>query len=276
MSTPITPAATPNFPTSLTVPSNGDPLLADVFQANVEQPVLDGIGAARLALLGGGVRRRVICTSNTSLVIQPMGAVVATVGGVTSVVAHSVATTLNPLTAVTLAANTRYWVYAQLSGTPATLAFIISTDAPTTPGLAYRTGDASALYVSTFHTDGSSNIVLYSQSDNQYDFAEPGSTGTAILTAGNATVSTVVSFDAKVPTGISKATIRASYSSTVVTVIQVLSNSGSSALLSNETTNTGTGTDAHFSTSTVGGLSVQYLVGDAAATLSLHLTGFTL
>jgi hypothetical protein len=167
-------------------------------------PIQNGVEAARLASLGGGVQRRVVCTANNSLVIQPLGVVVATVGGTTWAVPHSVATTIDPSALVALAANTRYWVYAQLSGSPAVIGFIVSTDAPQTPGLYYRTGDTSALFVSTFYTDDAANILTYCQSglDFLYEARTAnggGVRGNIMLDGGTQTVATAVNYSAALP-----------------------------------------------------------------------------
>lgn len=206
MSQIVTPPAVPNFPPSLNIPTNGDGLDAAVFKLGVEDPLQAGVEAARLAVLGGGIRRRVVCASNSSLTVYPIGTVVATVGGTTWAVPHSVATVLDPSALVSLANNTRYWVYAQLSAAnPPVLNFIISTDAPTTPGLAYRTGDASSLYVSTFATDSSSNIIKYDQDDSHFTFnnryaAGGGVKGNHVVDNDSSLGPTTVSVASCVPT----------------------------------------------------------------------------
>lgn len=221
MASPQNPSATPTFPTTIAPPANGDPLDAQQLNLDVETPIQNGVEAARLLLRGGGLKRRVRCTGNTSMVIQPLGAVMASVGGVWSVVAHTVATTIDPSALVALAPNTRYWVYAKLSAGPS-LSFIINTIAPDI-GLSYQQSDESALLISTFSTLGA-NIRPYVQNGNQYKYSDIG-TG-VILNAGSAMVLTDVPFGVTVPiSGWTQVQLAARWQSTVAGQINVTMNS---------------------------------------------------
>lgn len=212
MSIAITPSATPGFvsPTAgLSVPVNGDALDATFMKTSVEQPLLDATEAARLNILGGGMRRRVLGSSATSLTIQPLGAVtVETTPGVWTTVAMTVAATINPTTVfgAAFAADTRYWLYATISA--GVIAWHISTTAPDAL-LHFKTGDTSKLYVSTFITRDMGVLVAYKQSDNYYtyvDFATGAVHGNKVLSYGTAAVATSITLSPlAIPVGASEA-----------------------------------------------------------------------
>lgn len=174
MTTPLTPSTTPTFPASITVPNNGDPLDASQLQTDVEVPLQNGVEAARLLTYGGGVRWRVKCSSNTVLNVYPLGGVVATVAGVWTTKALTTTSTINPSAlAGALAADTRYYVYVSIVA--GVITFSVSTTAPDA-GLFYKTGDTSAMFVSTFITDDVPNILRYSQSNREYIYSDYTST----------------------------------------------------------------------------------------------------
>lgn len=208
MSIAITPSATPGFvsPTAgLSVPVNGDALDATFLKTSVEQPLLDATEAARLNILGGGMRRRVLGTSSTSLTIQPLGAVIVeTSAGVWATVGMSLASTINPTTVfgAALGADTRYWLYATISA--GVLAWHISTTAPDA-GFRYKTGDTSKMYVSTFITESTGALVPYKQSENYFEYLSfplGGVHGNKVLSSGIATVVTAVTLSTlAVPAG---------------------------------------------------------------------------
>lgn len=208
MSIAILPSAAPAFispATGMTVPVNGDPLDATFMKTSVEQPVLDATEAARMNLIGGGVRRRVLGTSATSLTIKGLGAVtVETAAGVWTTVAVPTSVTIDP-TAVfgaALVADTRYWVYATI--TAGALAWHVSTTAPDA-GFRFKTGDTSKMYVSTFITGNAAAFVAYKQSENYYeyvDFALGAVHGNKVLSSGIALVTTSVNLSTlAVPSG---------------------------------------------------------------------------
>ena len=198
---PITPSGAPLFPSTQNSPANGDPLDATQLRNDIEVPFLDGIEGARLLLYGGGFYPRVKATSNTVMVIQPMGAVIAKVGTDWQVVAHTVATTIDPQTLAggAFAANTRYYVYVNLFA--GVITWSVSTTAPDA-GYRYKTGDEQYQFVTTFYTDTGPNLIPYTQSGKTY-LTKKFSPATVQLSGGNATVPTAVSFSAYVPTNAS-------------------------------------------------------------------------
>lgn len=197
------PSSTPTFPATISPPYDGDPLSATQLRVDDLTPLQNGVEAARLLLYGGGIRRRVVCTSNTSMVIQPLGAVLVTVTGTWTVVADTSSHSLNPTTlAGSLAANTRYWVYVAIVA--GSLVFSASTTGPDS-GLFYMTGDTSKLYVSTFYTDASANVLQYVQNDREYTYESRtavggGTYGNLMLDGGTSTSYSAEPYTAAVPT----------------------------------------------------------------------------
>ncbi len=190
MGAPQSPSATPTFPATITPPANGDNLNATTLNTDVETPLQNGVEAARLLTYGGGIRRRVQCVNGTDLVIQPLGAVVATVAGLNTVVPWtSGAATVTP---GGLANNTRYWVYATAAlsaGAGSPPVFVVSTNAPDA-ALKYSSASSDQMYVSTFYTDGAASIYKYTQNDNEYTYLGAAVIGGPYLLAGgSATVS---------------------------------------------------------------------------------------
>lgn len=198
---PITPSGAPVFPSTQNSPANGDPLDATQLRNDIYVPFLDGIEGARLLLYGGGFYPRVKATSNTVMVIQPMGAAIAKVGPNWRVVAHTIATPIDPLALAggAFAANTRYYVYVNLVG--GVITWSVSTTAPDA-GYRYKTGDEQYQFVTTFYTDLFMNLIPYTQSGKTY-LTKKISPSTQQLSGGNATVPTAVSFSAYVPTNAS-------------------------------------------------------------------------
>lgn len=169
------PATVPTFPATISPPYDGDPLSATQLRVDDLTPLQNGVEAARLLLYGGGIRRRVLCSSNTAMTVQPLGAVLVTVTGVWTVIADVSSHSLNPTTlAGSLANNTRYWVYVAIVA--GVLTFSASTTGPDS-GLFYMTGDTSKLYVTTFYTDASGNVLQYAQNDREYLYESRSATG---------------------------------------------------------------------------------------------------
>ncbi len=210
MGSPQNPSATPTFPATIIPPINGDNLSATDLNVNVETPLQNGVEAARLLTYGGGIRRRVYCSSNTVMVIQPSGAVIAKVAGAWTVVPWTTgAATINP-TALSggLVANTRYWVYATAVLSTGIPVFVVSTNAPDA-ALKYSSATTDQMYVSTFITDVAGDIVLYKQADSIYAYSGLSSTGLGVngnllIDGGHATVATTVASGLAVPSGYSK------------------------------------------------------------------------
>lgn len=184
----LTPASTPTFPATLTAPLNSEGLDATQEQV-LDQALLDGVGAARLLTYGGHIRRRVYCSSDTVMVIQPLGAVVATVAGVNTVVPWtSGAATIDPSAlAGVLAMNTRYWVYATAVLSAGVPVFVVSTNAPDA-GLKYSSATTDQMYVSTFYTNGAASIYKYTQNDNEYTYLGTSVVGGPLLLSGGSAV----------------------------------------------------------------------------------------
>lgn len=199
------PSATPEFPATISPPYDGDPLSATQLRTDDLTPLQNGIEASRMLLYGGGLKRRTTITSNTVMVISPLGAVLANLATKWTTIAHTSPTTINPATlSGGLAANTRYWVYAKIGAGPA-FSFIVSTTAPDT-GLSYMSGDESALWISTFYTDGSSNILTQSQSGFQFWYYSRvafggGAGGNLIYDRASPFGGVTVNYGAVVPSG---------------------------------------------------------------------------
>jgi len=209
MTLPITPSGAPFFPSTQNSPANGDPLDATQLRNDIETPFLDGIEGARLLLYGGGFYPRVKATSNTVMVIQPMGAAIAKVGTNWRVVAHTIATTIDPLALAggAFAANTRYYVYVNLVA--GVITWSVSTTAPDA-GYRYKTGDEQYQFVSTFYTDHVPDLLTYTQSGKTYTYATVTATGGGVrgnilLDAGTAiAITNVVTVGGAIPAGASE------------------------------------------------------------------------
>lgn len=202
---PITPAAAPTFPATQNSPANGDPLDATQLRNDIETPFLDGIEAARLLLYGGGFRRTVSATSNTVMVIQPLGAVVVKVGTAWQTVAHTVATTIDPLALAggAFAPSTRYYVYVSVVANA--IVWSVSTTAPDA-NRRYKAGDEQYQFITTFYTNAAFNLLTYKQDDRQYSYTMRsgtggGTDGNLFLDIGVATFFTTVPLGPSVPSG---------------------------------------------------------------------------
>lgn len=278
MTTPITPASPPTIATSLVGPSDGES--ANALSVNsVFQDLEDDVESFRLLLYGGSIRRRVRGVGNgaAGLLIQPIGAVVVKSSlGVWTVFSNTTLNSLNPTTLTGgLAASTRYWVYGyELAGA---LSFTASTTAPDI-GLKYMTGSETHMYITTFITDGSSNVVTYSQSDNVYTYIEPksppGAGGNLILSGGNAVVVTTVPLGYSVPSQAEAATLRVwlvPAADDTATLAQV----GSTTSFNFSAYNTfGTMGEVHFGIGSVA--SFDYTVGINTSAFSVWAMGFVL
>lgn len=278
MGSPQSPSATPTFPATITPPVNGENLDATALNVNVETPLQNGVEAARLLTYGGGLRRRVKCSDNNTLVIDPMGAVVSSVGAVWTVVPHLTSSTIDPQTlSGGLANNTRYYVYAAISA--GTIVFSVSTTAPDA-GLFYKTGDPTYFFISTFITDNSANIVPYTQSELTFSYGNDGVGGyptpTIVLNAGSAVVSTVVTFGISVPTGAKTAVLFGQINATSAGRYGDIIDAQNSEVYS-RCIDAGTiGGFCNVAMSLANGPSVRYSVSNAASQLTLVVHGFTL
>ena len=213
MPTPITPSASLDIDTSFDGPINGE-LADDTTVNNPFTTLATNDEALRLLTYGGGLRRRVVCTSSTVMDIYPLGAVVVKVAGVWTCVADvgTTPTTKSPTAlAGALAASTRYYVYVSISA--GALTWSASTTAPSV-GLRYKTGDEAYFYVTTFYTDSSAAVLPYTQDDNVYTYSTyksiaTGTDANLFLDRGAATVITSVSIGGSIPTNASAVVIKA-------------------------------------------------------------------
>lgn len=204
MPTPITPPAAPTLNATVNAPNDGE-IANSASLVQFVQPFVDDTEALRLLTYGGGLRRRVACTSNTVLTIQPLGAVVVKPGADWVTLSHSVATIVDPSAlAGVLVANTRYWLYAYYNA--GVIAFSVSTTGPDA-GLRYMTGNTQYFLVSTFWTNAAADIVPYSQTDSEYTYTDASlGDGTQLLNAGAAAVDTDVTLTStSIPTQASRA-----------------------------------------------------------------------
>lgn len=280
MTLPITPAGAPVFPSTQNSPANGDPLDATQLRNDIETPFLDGIEGARLLLYGGGFRRRVSATSNTVMVIQPLGAVMVKVAGQWQVVTHTVATTINPQTLAggAFAASTRYYVYVNVVA--GAIVWSVSTTAPDA-GLRYKTGDEQYQFITTFFTDSSNNMLLYSQEDSEYLYSDAGAytgvDGNQLMDLGVATVNTNVPFTAglAVPAGASAVLFLAAIGAAGTAQACFIRPAGGNRGLSVQSDGTHAST-AQGWMSLVSGYSFDYLTSNAGAPVNVWALGFRL
>lgn len=273
MTTAITPVIPPVIDTAWVVPSDGETANSLSLQLFV-QPLVNATEGFRQLTYGGGLRRRVSCTSDTNMVIQPMGAVVVqSSSGDWTVFEHSAASTVNPTTiSGGLVAATRFFVYA--FDNAGTLDFVAVTTAPDV-GLRYEVGNPERFLVTTFYVGAAGSILPYSQVDNVYQYLQY-TTQNRVLNAGSATGATTVSLVGPVPSQALICSLKASWTSTVNTVVTVRTTTAASNILVEETTTTGLTSTAFAPHSLIDGLQVDYLVGNAAAALTLHVAGFTM
>lgn len=169
--------------------------------------------------------------------------------------------------------KTRFGSYTPAALTPTTRYWLVCHDEG---GVAVLSHSAifSELHFSTFMSDENAKIVSYSQSDDHYTYLDY-TTQNRILNSGSATVSTQVSLGPYAPEQASEVILRATWSSTTQTVVTVRTATPTNTMTA-ETTTTGFSSTGHFPVSTANGHSVYYLVGNAAAALTLHIAGFTM
>lgn len=208
MSIAVTPSSPPTFASTITAPTAGDGVQSVQLRVEADQKLINSVEAARLGLYGGGIRRRVECSSNTVMNVQPLGSVLVKVAGIWTAKDHSSAINVFDPGGLnlgdTLAADTRYWIYAKISGGAVT--FIRSTTAPDS-GLRYMSGAGGedSEYVTTFYTDPDSNVLTYVQEDAEYLYSarrlDAEGSGNFVLQGGIATIQTTKALGASVPSG---------------------------------------------------------------------------
>lgn len=210
MPTPITPVTPFEITTTVTGPTDGD--LANAASVNNAFTTLQNdVSGFQLLTYGGGLRRRVVASSDTVMDVHPLGAIVVKVAGVWTAIAHTSTTTIDP-SALSggLAASTRYYVYVAIVA--GALTFSVSTTAPDA-GLRYKTGDEQYQFVSTFFTSGAASLIPYTQDDNVYQYdtypaVGGGTDANLFLDRGNAGGVVTVPFNASLPSGASSVLIK--------------------------------------------------------------------
>lgn len=276
MTTPITPVAGTSFPDQLVGPSDGE--AANALSVNsVFQPVENGLNAALLLLKGGGIRRRVKCTDNTHLTIQPLGAILVTVAGIWTTLAHTVASTVSPATiSGGLVASTRYYVYTWNNA--GTVDFIANTTAPDV-GLRYENGNTTREFVTTFITDVGGNVVTYDQNDNVYDYGElipsgGGIDGNLVLdTTSGAASGTITLTTLAVPSGSSNATVYITVRGTAAALIHL--NSPTQGIWQIETTATSVISSYYVPYSLANGNTIDYQAAANTEIGQINVKSFT-
>lgn len=193
----IIPASPPTIAVTVPAPSDGDTANAASL-AQFVQPLENSAEAFRLLTYGGGIRRRVVCVDNNTMTIQPLGAIVVTLGGVWYALVHTTASTVSPTTMAggSLTNSTRYWVYAYSAA--GVLSFVADTTGPDV-GLRYKNADTDKQYVTTFYVDSVGTVIPYEQNDNAYFYQDIDNNGNRVLSLGNATVQTTVALGNETP-----------------------------------------------------------------------------
>lgn len=277
MPTNIVPAAIPSIVTTLPAPNDGE-IANSASLTQFVTPLVDDTEAFRQLTYGGGMRRKVLVASNTSMTVYPLGAVVLQTAGVWKSYPHTVSSALNPTTLAggVLGASTRYWVYAYDNA--GSLAFTASATAPDA-GLRYMTGDTSYWYVSTFITSAGSDVLLYSQDDNNYELVP--SADTEVLTAGSALGVTAIDTSPVVPAQAVSFWYRGTINATLAGRYANIGDSGVLILNQDYLYDNGTGNStlvskfmrtAHTSYNGV----FSYAVSNAATAISVRILSFQL
>lgn len=275
MPTNIVPNAIPSLITTLPIPNDGE-LANSASLSQFVTPLTDDVEGYRKLTYGGGLRRKVVCDSNTNMVISPLGAVVILVGGVWKVYTHTTASTVDPtVMSGGLAASTAYWVYAYDNA--GTLDFTVSATAPDT-GYRYMSGNGGYFFVSYFSTDGLSNVVKYNQNDLEFRF---GPSGPTVLTGGSAMAVTNIATAPYVPTQATSLRYKALINATVAgRYADILDSSGQdpARIVDNGTIQYERRDEFRLVPYAALGYNgvLAYAVSNAATTLSVDLLGFQL
>lgn len=196
----LTPSANLFFPASLSVPLNGENLDASQEQ-QIDQNLLDGTAAARLALYGSVGNRRVSCADGATITVHAPGSVVLKNGAGAWRVEQRL-TDFGAYTPGAIVASTGYYLYLQDDGAGA-LEVIHSTNAPDA-ALAYENGAQVRAFVGYFSTDAANNILTFetiglSTVISSRPTLGGGVSGNLMLDQGAATVNTLVAFTTAVP-----------------------------------------------------------------------------
>ena len=191
---------TPIFPASLSAPQNAEPLDASVVQV-LDQALLDGVAAARLALYGSVGQRRASCSDNATIVVHAPGSVVLKNGAGAWRVEQRL-TDFAAYTPAATVASTGYYLYLQDDGAGA-LEVIHTTNAPDA-ALAYENGAQTRAFIGYFSTDAANALLNFEITGlSTIISSRPGLgggvTGNLMLDQGAATISTMVAFTTAVP-----------------------------------------------------------------------------
>ena len=196
----LTPSANPRYPSSLIAPLNGENLDASQEQV-LDQALLDGTAAARIAAYGSVGSRRASCSDNATIVVRAPGSVVLKDGSGAWRVEQRL-TDFPAYTPAAIIASTGYYLYLQDDGAGA-LEVIHSTNAPDA-ALAYENGAQLRAFIGYFSTDAANNILNfettgYSTTIQERPALGGGVSGNLMLDQGAAIVNTAVAFTTAVP-----------------------------------------------------------------------------
>lgn len=163
----LTPASPPAFPASLTAPVDGDACSA-ASNNGPDQAMLDGITAARMMLGGMAYKPKLRSVNGSSIVMGAVPAMMLTVGGAWTVKGPIATQTfvVGDLEAGgAYLASTRYYMYLYLVAGVVTRQ--ITTTAPDANNK-YKSTSTDFVYVGSFATTDSGEIVAFSARDGVY------------------------------------------------------------------------------------------------------------
>ena len=146
---------------------------------------------------------------------------------------------------------------------------VVTVDGPDSK-LNYRSGDESAMWLSTFVTDSSGQIIPYVQSDLEFWYS---STADTTLVSGSATAMTRVNLNYLIPTQASVFSYQAKLPSTLPGRQAFVYSDGGDTVTSNDDTGNESirrGTIPIFNSAHA----FQYSVSASACTLTVAATGF--
>lgn len=201
MAATLVPSAQLSFPASLTAPQNGETLDASVEQV-LDQALLDGTAAARLALFGSVGRRGASCSDNATIIVRAPGSVVLKNGAGFWRVEQRL-TDFGAYTPAGIIASTGYYLYLQDDGAGA-LEVIHSTNPPDA-ALAYENGAQLRAFTGCYFSTNAAGAILNFESTGLSTVIQSrpalggGVSGNLMLDQGAATVNTAVNFTAAVP-----------------------------------------------------------------------------
>ncbi len=197
------PSSPPVFPTwPMSSPANGEPDDATDLKNEVIVPTVNGIEAARLAVVGSVGARRVTCSDAATIVVHAPGSVVLRDGNGFWKTEQQLAD-FGAYTPVGIVASTGYYLYLMDNGSGALS--VIHTANPPDAALQYENGsNQTKAFIGYFSTDASGNITKFETTGYHTILASRptlggGVSGNLMLDQGNATMDTTVSFTAAIP-----------------------------------------------------------------------------